>query len=119
MCAAIACSYRDVPGDRRVVRSFTVASVGTSPLALVLAPTDCATESVVVAQRSASGTSKRHHTDVACLSKLQVGATIALEQQREKQGCMPGKVYYSLLGGCELGALELVSDGPRCPGASP
>ena len=99
-CVTIACSYRDVPGDRRVERSFTVTAVASSPEALVLAPTDCATETVVVAPRPPASTSRRHPTDAACLAKLAMGATVTFERQREKQGCMPGKVYYPLLGGC-------------------
>ena len=115
-CVTIACSYRDVPGDRRVERSFTVTSVASAPLAVGLAPTDCATESVVLAEREGAGSSRRHPTDAACLAKLQVGATVTFERQRERQGCMPGVVYYPLLGGCALGALELVSKGSRCTG---
>ncbi len=98
LALAIACSYHDVPGDRRVERSFTVTSVASSPLEVVRAPSDCATETVVVAPSASSSASRRHRADVACLAKLAVGATVAFEQQREKQGCVPGMVYYPLLG---------------------
>ncbi len=113
ICAAVACSYRDT-GRREVVRTFTVTAVGRSPTELVLAPVDCPTETVLVDLAPSASRSKRHQADHTCLTSFEVGATVALERQRERQGCMPGMVFYELLGGCVLGELEVKSKGPAC-----
>ncbi len=113
LLVAVACSYQDVKGDRRVLRTFTVSSVTSAPLELVLVPEDCPTERIVV-KAGVTGAQSRHRADLACLGALPAGGAIKLEQQREKQGCIPGKVYYDLLGDCELGPLVLTSTGTRC-----
>jgi len=110
----LACSYRDVKGDRRVQRTFAVTSVATTPFELVLAPNDCATESVVVTPSTTDKRTSRHTADLACLGKLRAGDTVELAKQREKQGCMPGMVYYDKLGECALGDLELTRKGTPC-----
>lgn len=63
-----------------------------------------------------TGPATRHQADLACLGRLQVGATIRHERQGERQGCTPGKSQYELLGDCEFGPLVLTSTGTRCTG---
>jgi len=110
----LACSYRDVKGDRRVQRTFAVTAIAASPFELVLAPSDCATESVVVTPSRKDKRTSRHTADLACLGKLRAGDTVELAKQREKQGCTPGMVYYDKLGECALGDLELTPRGTPC-----
>lgn len=112
---AVACGYQDVKGDVKVQRAFTVKSVSGAgtPLEVVLVPSDCATEEVVLAS-GVTGAQTRHTTDLACLSKLQAGAAIEHVKQREKQGCVPGVVYYDKLGTCALGPLAMTSRGTKC-----
>ena len=115
--AVVACSYRDV-GEPEVKRTFTVASASVSPFTLVLTPTDCPTESVRV-EGDIKASSHRHEADVACMGALKVGSTITVAKQRIKQGCMPGKVYRDVLGGCELGPMTLTSTGTKCTKPAP
>src|SRR6476661_7181033 len=103
--AVVACSYRDV-GEPEVLRTFTVASASVSPFSLVLTPTDCPTESIRV-EGEVTASSHRNPADVACMGALKVGSTVTVAKQRIKQGCMPGKVYRDVLGGCELGPMRL------------
>jgi hypothetical protein len=118
LLVTVACGYKD-QGERQVWRTFTVKSVTSSPLELVLVPTDCATEEVVVAAGVLS-VQTRHQTDLTCLGALKVGSTIRHEKQGERQGCMPGKVQYDMLGDCVLGQLALTKRGTPCgPAAAP
>ncbi|HUQ04586.1 MAG TPA: hypothetical protein VM261_18930 [Kofleriaceae bacterium] len=117
---AVACGYQDVKGSVKVQRAFKVKSVSAAgaPLELVLVPDDCATEEVVIAA-GVAGAETRHSTDLTCLAKLQPAAAIEHVKQREKQGCIPGVVYYDKLGGCALGPLAMTSRGTRCTPAAP
>lgn len=110
----LACSYQDVKGNRRDVRTYAVTSIAASPFELVLAPTDCAIESMVVTLNTTGQRTSHHDADLACLGKLRPGQLVEYAKQREKQGCMPGTVYYDKLGDCALGSLELTSKGTPC-----
>jgi hypothetical protein len=115
LLVAVACGYQDVKGDIKVQRAFKVKAVSAAgaPLEVVLVPDDCATEEVVIAA-GVAGAQTRHATDTRCLASLQVGAATRHLLQREKQGCVPGMVYYDKVGDCALGPLALTSRGTTC-----
>lgn len=112
LLVAVSCSYQDV-GGRIPIRSFHVASVAASPLHIVLTPDDCPTEQVVI-DAAVVGRDSRHGADLACLGRLQVGAAVRHEGQKQRQGCVPGSPQYELVGNCTIGPLALTSTGTRC-----
>ncbi len=109
----LACSYADDPHDRKA-RAVVVEAVGTGATRIVVHPVACPETHVVLT--AGDPHDQRHAADRACLTKLAAGATIELVMQRERQGCMPGTVYYKQLGGCTLGAITETTEGPACAG---
>lgn len=71
---------------------------------------------MVYTPNKAGQTSSRHRADLACLGKLTAGARVEHAKQRERQGCMPGMVYYDKLGDCELGDFVRTTRGVSCTG---
>jgi hypothetical protein len=51
------------------------------------------------------------HADVPCLAALAKDSTVDYSKRRMKQGCMPGKIYWTYAGECRLGDLAVDTSG--------
>lgn len=111
----LACCWRDDRGDvtKRDLVVDDVVIANARVQSITLHPRACPGTSITMTR----DTQGRHPIDDACLRQVVTGAVVPYVRHRERQGCMPGTVYYETLAGCELGAMPTTekTTGPACP----
>lgn len=113
--ALLVCCWREDASDRKDLGRFVVDTIDlkAAPWKLTLHDEACPSRTLTVSR----STDPEDHTDQACLAALAPGARVNYQRRRMRQGCMPGKVYWSYLDDCSIYAANVQLSSDRCPPA--